>query len=667
MSEHFAIRPLAHPAYRPEIDGLRSIAVLAVVLYHFGVPGLPGGFIGVDIFFVISGYLIGGILWRDISETGTLSLARFYTRRVKRLAPAYFAMAALSALAAWVILLPFEFREFGKELIAATVYLSNVHFWRGEGYFDIGAENKVLLHTWSLAVEEQFYIVLPFVILLFKRSRRVLIWVLCLAFAASLISCLWLSVMQQTTTFYLFPFRAWELLTGVLLAIWGFERRATWSVNPALSVAGLALALAGIALISPAGFPGWQALIPVAGTALLLANGQNPNIVNRALSGAGPVFIGKISYSLYLWHWPVLVLSRYWRDGHASAWEAALWLALAFVLATLSWALIETPFRRMQPKSGWRVLVALALPSAAIMAFGALAYVKDGLPNRFGPETRLHIAASADFIQDWSRCHTPASGPFEGVELCPIGPEGAPRAVIWGDSHLRALKEGLEQAAYAAQTPALIIWHAGCPPLFGLTKSESYATPAQDADCTADTARIRKGLATLTEASSLMLVGRWAYYSSGHGIGAGADNTIALRGYGAGDNQTALARALEASLPELARQFDRIFVFRQPPEFPGYDSREIARLLAHDRLDTPQTRTHIPLDMANTRDTAALFTPYATNDQITLLDPWPRICTAQECATIQQGQGWYFDSNHLTNTAARALAPLFAPLFEATP
>ena len=150
------------------------IAVMGVVLYHFGLPGLPGGFTGVDVFFVISGFLIGGILWRNLDETGTISLARFYTRRVKRLAPAYFAMAATTALAAWFVFLPFEFREFGKELIATTTYLSNLLFWRGEGYFDIGAENKALLHTWSLAVEEQFYIVLPFLILVLRRWPRAL-------------------------------------------------------------------------------------------------------------------------------------------------------------------------------------------------------------------------------------------------------------------------------------------------------------------------------------------------------------------------------------------------------------------------------------------------------------------------------------------------------------
>lgn len=640
------------------------IAVLGVVLYHFGVPGLPGGFTGVDVFFVISGFLIGGILWRELDQHTTISLARFYTRRVKRLAPAYFAMAAASALAAWFVLLPFELREFGKELIAATTYLSNVLFWRGEGYFDIGADNKVLLHTWSLAVEEQFYIVLPFLLLAFKFSHRVLLALLVALFVASLAACIALSPSDQTTTFYLFPFRAWELLAGVLLAILGRQKRLTWAFHPALSWLGLALVLLAMLFGTPQGFPGWQALFPVLGAMLLIANGQQGNLINRALAAPVPVFIGKISYSLYLWHWPVLVLSTYWRDGYSGPVEAALWLALAVVLATLSWAFIEQPFRRGTPRSGWRVLAALSLSSALALGFGALAYVKNGLPDRFAPDTRIHIDASADFLQDWSRCHTPTSGPFSGVELCPIGPDGPPEVLIWGDSHVRAIKEGLEQAAQTAQTPGLIIWRAGCPPLFGLRKSESYATPAEDAACTDATRRIRAGLPGLTSAKTLLLVGRWAYYHTGRGTGRDAENTIRLTGYDAATNAEALRRALAASLPELSGQFSRIHVFRQPPEIAEYDSREMARLLAHGRLTTPLTATRIPRATAQNRDPETLFQPHVTNGTLSLIDPWPALCSATECSALHDGKGFYFDNNHLTNTAARALAPLFASLFK---
>ena len=161
--------------YRSDIDGLRAVAVLGVLFYHFGVPGVVGGFVGVDVFFVISGFLIGGILWREYDCTGRIRLSQFYIRRFRRLAPAFFTMAFVTAVFAWALLLPFEFREFGKQLIASTVYLSNALFFRQAGYFDTVSEEKPLLHTWSLAVEEQFYIFLPLFILLFARNRRVLL------------------------------------------------------------------------------------------------------------------------------------------------------------------------------------------------------------------------------------------------------------------------------------------------------------------------------------------------------------------------------------------------------------------------------------------------------------------------------------------------------------
>jgi peptidoglycan/LPS O-acetylase OafA/YrhL len=659
-----SISTLAHPAYRPEIDGLRMIAVLAVVLYHFGVPGLPGGFSGVDVFFVISGFLIGGILWRDYAENGRLHLARFYIRRVKRLAPAYFVMAAVSAAVAWVVLLPFEFREFGKSLIAATVYLSNVLFWRGEGYFDIGAENKVLLHTWSLSVEEQFYVALPLLIVLLRFSRGALLAALWLGFAASLLACLWITPRDGTSAFYLFPFRAWELLAGVLLAVMGHLRGWQWRVHGALSWAGLALVLGGIGLISAEGFPGWQALLPVAGTVLLLANGRHANPVNRVLAAPVPVFFGRISYSLYLWHWPVLVLSKYWREGHSGWFETAGWLGLALALAVLSWRFVETPVRRIEGMRGRTVLAALTLPSAMMLAIGALAYLRDGLPARFAPETRVHIAASADFLQDWSRCHTPASGAFEGVELCPFGPDGAPKVLVWGDSHVRAFKEGLEQAAFEAGVPGLIIWHAGCPPLFDVVKRESYATRAEDANCMADTATIRAGLATLTSVERVLLIGRWAYYATGAGVGRDADNTVDVNGLGGSNNAEVMARALTATVAELSGYFREVYVLRQVPEIPGYDSRDMARKLAHGRAtatDAAALRVPLAAAMARAGAAEAPLAALAASGAIHLIDPWPMLCDTEGCGALQGGAGWYFDNNHLTNTAARALRGLFIP------
>jgi len=662
--------PAPHPPYRPEIDGLRAVAVLSVVLYHFGLTSLGGGFVGVDVFFVISGFLIGGILWSELQVTGRIALGRFYLRRVRRLAPAFFAMAIVTTIFATAILLPFEFREYGKSLIAATLWLSNVLFYRGAGYFDIGAENKVLLHTWTLSVEEQFYVFLPLFLLALaavRFSKTGLIVTLALLWAASLAASLWLTPRMPTATFYLFPFRAWELLSGVLLAIWGIERRAIWRGHPLWSWLGLALIAGSVVLIRPAGFPGWQVVIPVAGTVLILLNGSDRNPVNWLLASRGPVFVGLISYSLYLWHWPVLTLSTYWRDGYASLQETALWLFLAVVLSIISWALIERPARRFVPTRP--LLTGTVLTAAAMLGAGAMAYLLDGAPGRFGPMARPHIDASGDFLQDWSRCTTPTGGPLAGIETCAIGPDAPPEVLIWGDSHLRAFMDGLAQAADETGTPGMIIWHAGCPPLFGLSKTESAATGTEDQDCLTDTETLRAALPGMDGIARVLLIGRWTYYAEGTGTGRDLHNTIALRPAPGsdlqGDDQAALyAAAWEATVAELSTHFAQVHVLRQVPELPDYDSRDIARRMAHGRLSgadaMPLFTVRPEVLAARVVDAEAPLTRLASDGAITLIDNWPMLCP-DNCTAMQAGRSLYFDNNHLNNDGARTLRSLFVP------
>ncbi len=641
--------------YRREIDGLRSIAVLSVVLFHFGMPGVSGGFVGVDVFFVISGFLIGGILWGELASQGRISFSRFYMRRIKRLAPAYVAMALVSLAFAWLILLPFEFREFGKSLIAATVYLSNILFFRQSGYFDSGADEKLLLHTWSLSVEEQFYIFLPLLLLLLGRRKTGLFVALIALFWASLLASIYTTFSNHSAAFYLFPFRAWELLSGVLLAIYGRQTACKWAVAPWVSWLGMALVLGGIIWIEEgAQFPGYQVIFPVLGTVLLLLNGKGDNLINRA-----PVGIGLISYSLYLWHWPVFVLSTYYRDTYSGPLEALLWVGGSFGLAWLSWRFVERPFRQSQ-SSAAGVFAGAAVASLLLIGLGAVLYKKDGLPQRFGPEAAIHIQASADFLQDWRRCHVPQQGDFAGIEICPIGPENQkPQVVIWGDSHLRAFKEGIAQIARKQGVAGLIIWHAGCPPLFDVSKQESAATPQQDAACTAANQKIRTALPRLG-IDRLLLVGRWNYYAQGAGIGLDAQNKITL--------STDFATALQHTIAELSTSFDQIYVLRQAPEITGYDSRIIARQLAHGKLapgadlEALQSIARADLDARTQPANQALV-----GLDVTLIDPWPLLCDARFCHAVQNGLGYYFDNNHLTNTGARQLRHIFAPVFAPLP
>lgn len=650
--------------------------MLVVVLYHFGLPPLTGGFVGVDVFFVISGFLIGGILWAELAQTGTLSLTRFYLRRIRRLAPAFFAMAAVTTLFAALILLPFEFREFGKSLIAATVWLSNVLFYKGAGYFDTGEATKVLLHTWSLSVEEQFYIFLPLALLVLRPNRSLIIGALVALWAVSLVASVSLTPRAPTAAFYLFPFRAWELLTGVLLAIWGYQTKTRWALHPALSWVGIALLVGSVLLIRPGpGFPGWQVLVPVLGSALILLNGADRNPVNRALASPVPVFVGLMSYSLYLWHWPVLTLSTYWRDGYSGPFETGLWLALAFVLAFFSWALVERPARRVVVLPNAQLLTSAGLAAVVVLACGVWAYKTNGAPGRFGAAARPHIDASADFLQDWSRCSTASDGPLAGVETCAIGPDGPPQVLVWGDSHLRAFMDGLALAANEAATPGLIIWHAGCPPLFGVTKVESAATPAEDQDCTTDTAALRAALPGMTSIRRVLMIGRWTYYAEGAGIGLDQVNRITLgpapgSGLSGATQADLYAAAWDATVAELARSVDQIAVLRQVPEIPQYDSRQFARRLAHGQMTAAQAMPLVVVQQevlaARVAQTEAPLTRMAAAGRITLIDTWPLLC-ADMCAVMHGGRSYYFDNNHLNNAGAAALHGLFVPFLRGAP
>ena len=627
------------------------------MLYHFGATVLPGGFTGVDVFFVISGYLIGGLLWAELQSTGTVRLGAFWMRRIRRLAPAFLAMVAVVSVACWLLLLPFDLREYGKELIAATLWLSNVQFWRSAGYFDTGAEEKVLLHTWSLSVEEQFYIALPLLVLLLRR--RGLLPVLLALWAASLVACVALTPSRPEATFYLFPFRAWELLTGVIFAILRAQGRLLPMGGPGITALGLALIVYGMVTI-PAGpgFPGAQALIPVAGAALVLLNAGDGNIVNRALASPAPVFFGLISYSLYLWHWPVAVLSAYVL-GEADRWQdTAVWIGLSVVLAFLSWKLIEQPFRRPGAIGGRRLLAGFGAGVTLSLGFGAAVFLANGVPGRFGPEAQAHIAASNGFLQDWSRCTRPTDGPFAGVETCAIGPEGAPQVLIWGDSHLRALMDGLAVAADDAQVPGVIIWNAGCPPFFGVTKVELAATRAEDAACNAASRVMEDALTQVPGIERVLLVGRWTYYSTGTGIGRDEPNRITIGPDP--DPRAQFAAMLADTVTRLQSLGKEVTIFRQVPEIPLYDSRRIARGLAHGTIppaEAARRMTAPPEELAQ-RVESAEAAIRATGAPV--IDPWPILCPDLCTATLGDSVV-YFDNNHLTNEGAIAISPLFRP------
>ncbi|QAY75112.1 acyltransferase family protein [Sphingosinicella sp. BN140058] len=445
MAEHAAGR-----GYRPDIDGLRALAVLPVVLYHAGL-GFPGGFLGVDIFFVISGYLIIRILYEPM-VAGRFSAADFFERRMRRLFPALFAMLlGATAWASWQLIAP-DLAHYGASLVAAIAYVSNIYFYvTNTGYFVESALTKPLLHSWSLGVEEQFYLLAPLGLWLLVRftPRRAHVPAIALLTLLSLLLCAWLSHRGSPAAFYLLPARAWQLGLGGALALAALPIGRRPGLAHGVAIAGLAAVI--VALLSGsegASAPvGHQALAAFGAAAILASGAQSHTAVHRLLAVRPLVFVGRISYSLYLWHWPVIVALSYGAAAPLAPGEAVGAVVLSMLLAAASWRWIEQPIRTRRRLAGrGRLFAAVALASLIGIALGAALIASKGLPQRHPQLARLLDAKRLQV--PWRRCFRATPERARADALCPRGaPNVAPSFMLVGDSHAVSLGHGVFDAA----------------------------------------------------------------------------------------------------------------------------------------------------------------------------------------------------------------------------
>ncbi len=333
--------------YRPDIDGLRAIAVVVVVLFHAHLGPFAGGFVGVDVFFVISGYLIVGIILDDI-EAGRFSIAAFYERRLRRLFPALFAVLIACTVCGYLLFLPDEYRKFGQSIVATSAFVSNFLFWYQAGYFDTPAELKPLLHTWSLAVEEQFYLIFPaFLFVVSKYAKDATTRLVSIIAVISFALSAWSLSNHPDAAFYLPHTRMWELMIGALLVCAPIPLLTTQLVRTSAAVLGVVLiGISSTLFSSKTPFPGPAALLPCLGAALIIHAGRSGTTFVGTLLATRPfVYVGLVSYSLYLWHWPILVFARAVSVRPLSPAEAAALVVLSFIAADLSWRFVESPFR----------------------------------------------------------------------------------------------------------------------------------------------------------------------------------------------------------------------------------------------------------------------------------------------------------------------------------
>ncbi len=492
-----------HLSYRPDIDGLRALAVLAVVFFHLcSVPS--GGFVGVDIFFVISGYLITSIILKS-QDAGNFTLAEFYERRILRIFPALFLVLAVTLVISTFILFPPDFAYFGQGLAAAAGFGSNFLFWQNSGYFEADSVTVPLLHTWSLAVEEQFYIFFPlFLIIIHKFFKRFLTAFILLGIIVSLgLSVFLMASESYAALFYLLPTRAFELLIGSLLAL---------SVVPAPRTAGAAhiFSMIGFGCVFYAMFffnedivfPGLNALFPTVGAASLIYSGSHETSLSRRLLGAKiPVFFGKISYSLYLWHWPAIVFFKYAAPVEMTPVIGATIFGGCVLLSWLSWKYVEQPVRRQSIFSRGKIFMLAAIGSIAFIAIGLVIHKKEGFPDRFPQEIQKLYAVSDNTVL------TPMQdAPPHSYGLVLGDPNAKSSFIVWGDSHSEAAAPGIDFAARDIGKKGFLLGTHSCPPA------------AADVDiaighCNAANRGVMEYLSAHPEIKTVILIGHWSMHA----------------------------------------------------------------------------------------------------------------------------------------------------------
>ena len=453
-------------SYRPDIDGLRGVAVLLVLIFHFDFFNIgKAGFLGVDIFFVISGYLISKIIWSGL-DADAFSFQQFYIRRIRRLAPPLFVTLALTAALGTVVLLPQELNSLAKEGVAALIYLSNIYYWQTLNYFGLQVGGSFFLHTWSLAVEEQFYLFFPILLVLIHRlfpKHRAVSISICTIFSFTL--NLVMVGIKPEATFYLLPTRAWELLFGSLLAAIEFRLPKSSAFKLAAGIGAVFLLVLALLNYNPTTpFPGWFALLPVLSAAmLLLAGNDKDKIFGRVLAFEPLRIVGVISYSLYLVHWPVKVFIPLIVFDNSMFWKVAGFL-LSFLLATLMYLFVERPSKALRTTRG--VVKSYALATTTLLALFCILILSNGWRDRFGSQALTLADASQDIDQRTQQCtlRNALSSPF-----CRIGKESARATwLILGDSHAQALAGAFDLWLDSRGEAGILVFQHGCAPIYGV-------------------------------------------------------------------------------------------------------------------------------------------------------------------------------------------------------
>ena len=636
-----------HIKYRKDIDGLRAIAVLAVIFYHLGFSFISGGFIGVDIFFVISGFLITQSIQHDL-KNHKFTIKNFYIKRIRRILPVLFVTTMVTMVVA-IFVLPIEdLKEFALSMVSVSFFSSNIFFWQHIDYFSVSAELKPLLHTWSLGIEEQFYIFFPLFMMWTAtwRSKKVFIATAIFTFLSFTLCASSFGASHIQANFFLPITRFWELFMGVLLALFlarDREIKSSKTLDDIFALLGLGFIIAPLLLLDyNSVFPGINALYPVVGSVLIIYSGQRgESFLVSILSNKIVRYIGLISFSLYLWHWSIIAFAKNIIIGEFSLSEQMFMLSLTFVLSALSYRFVEEPFRRdkklkefLQLKNGLIALSILAISSLVLFVVLKLYF----------PNTQIKHKDTNCFKNNAT---------LENIGECNFGDTKSKKIfVLYGDSHASALYPAFEAFAKEQNMRGVFISLSGCAPLFDIRREDGVGNAS---NCTGEYAKnIENFLETnAKEIEHLYLVARWTMYERGYILNGRLQKAThflsdsKIKSTTAKQSAMVLKKALFTTVNKISSELNiSISILKNAPILHGDIGKRGLKNVTRDEY------------LSQLKYTDMIFKDLAQIDGVTVLTPLDILCPKEECLMYNGNEALYRDDNHLNYKGAMMLKPL---------
>lgn len=666
--------------YRPEIDGLRALAVVPVILFHAGFDLFKGGFVGVDIFFVISGYLITTIIIEDIND-GKFTLKSFYERRARRILPALFLVLFFSSIFSWLWLAPDDMKDFSQSLVSTVLFFSNVLFWRESGYFETASELKPLIHTWSLSLEEQFYLFFPilcvFALRYFKKYLSLLI-------AVGLLVSLLLSILftskYTTASFFLLPTRIWELLAGSLVAIYLMNPVSLKLSNRQRDAAGflgiLLIALSVVLFDESLKFPGFYAILPTLGAVLIILFAREDNFVGSFLGNRIFVFIGLISYSAYLWHQPLFAFARHRFEEDLSHNVFISLSLLSLLIGYLSWRFIERPFRNRAKTSSKMIVIFSVAGTSLAVAIGSYGIYTNGFENRLPFEVRRSLDNDPGIYIEPCKRRTDAD--YAHVSVCEFGDLGADKTIIlYGDSHADVLLKPLSVLFSQLAIKGLNVSFSGCEIIPGLV--DMRRPLERQIKCEKEFDEFLEVVSE--ENADVIISSRWTFslYPIKDAIedmpyknSEGGVEKVAYRKYAAHQDGNLLfdgdtkKKAIDSFVQKLLRTNKRIFFVYPIPEIAWDIKRFNWRYYLNERHIVEEIST--PADDYTKRNSFVIkeFDKFKGNENFIPIRPYNVFCDTfikDRCAAQIDSKPLYFDDDHLSYEGARILIESFKHSF----